>query len=141
MDNETCNLPQRTLLLCACAAQAARGDMASLDTAIRKALDGGVTVNEMKDAFAQLYAYTGFPRSLNALNLLERVLADRKAHGIEVTEGKPFVRPAAWDDAAMALEQGKYYCQGGVTYLCIRDTGDPVYHDLSTLVGLYVQAV
>lgn len=41
----------------------------------------------------------------------------------------------------MALEQGKYYSQGGVTYLCIRDTGNPVYHDLSALVGLYVQAV
>lgn len=41
----------------------------------------------------------------------------------------------------MALEQGKYYSQGVVTYLCIRDTGNPVYHDLSALVGLYVQAV
>ncbi len=41
----------------------------------------------------------------------------------------------------MALEQGKYYSQGGVTYLCIRDTGNPVYHDLSALVGLYVQTV
>lgn len=41
----------------------------------------------------------------------------------------------------MALEQGKYYSQGGVIYLCIRDTGNPVYHDLSALVGLYVQAV
>ena len=41
----------------------------------------------------------------------------------------------------MVLENGKYYSQGGVTYLCIRDTGNPVYHDLSALVGLYVQAV
>lgn len=41
----------------------------------------------------------------------------------------------------MALEQGKYYSQGGVIYLCIRDTGNPVYHDLSALVGLYVQVV
>ena len=41
----------------------------------------------------------------------------------------------------MELENGKYYSQGGVTYKCIRDTGQPVYHDLSALVGLYVQAV
>jgi hypothetical protein len=39
----------------------------------------------------------------------------------------------------MALENGKYYAQEGVTYLCIRDTGNPVYHDLANLVGLYVQ--
>lgn len=39
----------------------------------------------------------------------------------------------------MALEAGKYYSQGGVTYLCIRDTGVPVYHDLAALVGIYVE--
>ena len=41
----------------------------------------------------------------------------------------------------MALENGKYYSQDGVTYKCIRDTGNPVYNALSELVGLYVQAV
>lgn len=41
----------------------------------------------------------------------------------------------------MALEEGKYYTQGGVVYLCIRDTINPVYNDLSDLVGLYVQVV
>lgn len=39
----------------------------------------------------------------------------------------------------MALENGKYYIQDGVTYLCNRDTGNPVYHALSALVGLYVE--
>lgn len=39
----------------------------------------------------------------------------------------------------MILEQGKYYSQNDVVYLCTRDTGSPVYHDLSALVGLYVQ--
>lgn len=41
----------------------------------------------------------------------------------------------------MALESGKYYTQDGVTYLCSRDTGNPVYHALSELVGIYVNAV
>lgn len=41
----------------------------------------------------------------------------------------------------MALENGKYYSQGGVRYKCIRDTGNPVYNALSELVGLYVEAV
>lgn len=39
----------------------------------------------------------------------------------------------------MALEQGKYYIQSDVIYLCTRDTGNPVYHNLSDLVGLYVE--
>ena len=44
-------------------------------------------------------------------------------------------------DGNMALEQGKYYAQDGVTYLCIRDTVNPVYHPLADLVGLYVENV
>lgn len=39
----------------------------------------------------------------------------------------------------MALENGKYYSQYGVVYRCFRDTGNPVYHDLSALIGLYVE--
>lgn len=41
----------------------------------------------------------------------------------------------------MALESGKYYIQDYAIYKCIRDTGNPVYHPLSDLVGLYVEAV
>ena len=41
----------------------------------------------------------------------------------------------------MELVQGKYYSQGGVLYLCNRSTGQPVYHTLAELVGLYVEAV
>lgn len=94
------------LLLCGCAAWEAKGDLQRLDKAIRKALDSGVSVNELKDAFAQLYAYTGFPRSLNALNTLEHVLSERESQGIADDEGKPFHRPAAWDDAKLALQLG-----------------------------------
>ena len=41
----------------------------------------------------------------------------------------------------MALVSGKYYSQSGVVYLCNRDTGNPVYHALAELVGLYVTKV
>ena len=41
----------------------------------------------------------------------------------------------------MALEEGKYYVQEGALYLCIRDTGAPVYHTLAELDGVYVEAV
>ena len=39
----------------------------------------------------------------------------------------------------MALENGKYYTQGGITYLCNRDTVNPVYNPLNELIGLYVE--
>ena len=41
----------------------------------------------------------------------------------------------------MALEAGKYYIQSGKTYLCNRDTGNPVYHALADLVGIYVTEI
>lgn len=41
----------------------------------------------------------------------------------------------------MVLESGKYYLQGGVTYLCTRDTGIAVYQPLADLVGVYVEEV
>lgn len=41
----------------------------------------------------------------------------------------------------MALENGKYYTQGGVLYKCTRDTGNPVYNTLAELAGIYVEVV
>lgn len=42
-------------------------------------------------------------------------------------------------DGNMELFNGKYYSQNEIVYLCIRDSGTPLYHDLSSLVGLYVE--
>jgi hypothetical protein len=39
----------------------------------------------------------------------------------------------------MALENGKYYSQDGITYYCNRDTVNPVYSPLKDLVGLFVE--
>ena len=44
-------------------------------------------------------------------------------------------------DGNMALTQGKYYVQDYVIYLCTRDTVNPVYGSLESLVGLYVEVV
>ena len=41
----------------------------------------------------------------------------------------------------MELFEGLYYSQAGVTYKCTRSTGQAVYHDLSALVGIYVQKI
>ena len=41
----------------------------------------------------------------------------------------------------MELFNGKYYIQNEVVYLCTRDSGTPLYHDLSSIVGVYVEEV
>ena len=98
-------LTERQKGLAACACLMAQGDMERLEPAVRSALDNGVTVNELKEAFSHLYAYTGFPRSLNALGVLGIVLQDNP--NPDWQEGKPWTRPAEWDDAKAAYELGK----------------------------------
>lgn len=44
-------------------------------------------------------------------------------------------------DGNMELFEGLYYVQNGVTYRCTRNSGQPVYHALSDLVGLYVEVI
>ena len=41
----------------------------------------------------------------------------------------------------MEIYKGLYYTQSDVVYLCIRDSGQPLYHDLSELVGNYVEVI
>lgn len=70
---------------------------------------------------------------------------DTAALWVEVTEdyvdGKEtgtLENPIAYT-GNMILEEGKYYEQNEIVYLCTRDSGNPVYHDLQHLVGLYVE--
>ena len=96
-------LTERQQGLAACACLMAQGDLERLEPAVRQALDKGVTINELKEAFSQLYAYTGFPRSLNALGVLGKVLENADPAW---QQGKPWTRPAEWDDARKAYELG-----------------------------------
>jgi hypothetical protein len=41
----------------------------------------------------------------------------------------------------MEIYNGLYYSQNDAVYLCIRDSGQPLYHDLIVLVGNYVEVV
>ena len=75
------------------AASMASSKMAELDKALNQGLDAGLTVNEAKEILVQLYAYTGFPRSLNALNVLMNVTEARKQRGIKDVAGKEPVQP------------------------------------------------
>lgn len=64
------------------AAFTAQGDLENLKTAINGGLNNGLTVNEIKEVLIQMYAYCGFPHSLNGLNTFIAVLDERKADGI-----------------------------------------------------------
>lgn len=41
----------------------------------------------------------------------------------------------------MEIFKNKYYTQNDVLYICTRDSGQALTHDLSSLVGLYVNVV
>jgi alkylhydroperoxidase/carboxymuconolactone decarboxylase family protein YurZ len=81
-------LPSHKRSVAPIAAAAALGDMAQLDAALNRALDAGLTVSEVKEILVQLYAYAGFPRSLNALGELMKVLEARKQRGIVDPPGR-----------------------------------------------------
>lgn len=55
----------------------ANGDMARLKPALAQGLEAGLTVNEIKEILVQMYAYAGFPRSLNGLAAFMGVLEER----------------------------------------------------------------
>ncbi|TFZ00126.1 carboxymuconolactone decarboxylase family protein [Ramlibacter humi] len=66
----------------------ATGDMPRLNTALNEGLDAGLTVSDAREILVQLYAYAGFPRSLNALGELMKVLDARKQRGVQDAPGR-----------------------------------------------------
>ena len=70
------------------AAFTANGEMAKLSTALHEGLDAGLTVNEIKEILVQMYAYAGFPRSLNGITAFMAVMDERHAKGITDEMGK-----------------------------------------------------
>lgn len=103
------------------AAFTANGDIENLSTALNEGLDNGLTVNEIKEVLVQLYAYAGFPRSLNALNAFMSVLKARQAKGIKDVTGK----------AASPLPADKSPLELG-TEIQTRLVGGPVTGELYT---------
>ncbi|WP_338185819.1 carboxymuconolactone decarboxylase family protein, partial [Jatrophihabitans sp.] len=80
------------------------GDMENLSTQLNAGLDAGLTVEETKEILVQLYAYCGFPRSLNGISTLMAVMEKRKANGINDKQGKPAISKKVPEDK---YEQGR----------------------------------
>ena len=103
----------------------ARGDQSSLAIAIGEGFDAGLTANQMKEALSQLYAYTGFPRSLNALGTLKKVMEQRG--NVEMgAESSPL--PSGFD----ALKQG--------TEVQTKLSGQPFNYDFCPAEDYYLKA-
>ena len=81
---------------------AATGDMAGLHAALDHGLDAGLSIGDCKEILVQLYAYAGFPRSLNALGELMKVVEERKQRGIADPQGR-LPAPVPSGDAMLAL--------------------------------------
>ncbi|MGN0902843.1 MAG: carboxymuconolactone decarboxylase family protein, partial [Succinivibrio sp.] len=76
MADESLSVKERNIAVVA--SYTAQGKIPELEQALKKALDDGLSVNELKEVLVQMYAYTGFPRSLNALNTLKKIVDENK---------------------------------------------------------------
>lgn len=83
-------------------AAAAAGDMARLGEALDRGLDAGLSIAEAREILVQVYAYAGFPRSLNALGELMKVLEARRQRGVRDEAGREPGRPIPKGDALLA---------------------------------------
>ena len=122
-------LTERQQCIVAISSLEAKGDIDGLKAAINAGLDAGLTVNQIKEALSQLYAYTGFPRSLNALGALQGVLEERGKQGIKDEEGRD-ASPMA--DGYDALRQG--------TEVQTRLSGRPFNYTFAPATDYYLKA-
>lgn len=72
-----------------------------------------------------------YPPSLTTASLYEAI---NKEHSGEADDPIPYTPP-------MEIFAGKYYIQDGVVYRCTRNSEVALSHNLSALVGLYVEEV
>lgn len=80
------------------AAYAAEGDIPGLRVSLVRGLDEGMTVSESREVLVQVYAYAGFPRSLNALSELMQLIETRQRQGKHDVQGQePSPVPAPED--------------------------------------------
>lgn len=72
-----------------------------------------------------------YPPSLDTASLYEVIV---ESHEGTEDDPIPYTPP-------MEIFNGKYYTQNGVKYLCTRDSGTALTHNLADLVGIYVSVV
>ena len=120
---------EQAACMSAIACNEAKGDLVALETAICNGLEAELTVSRIKEALSQLYAYTGFPRSLNALGVFQKTIENRKAKGKSVIEG---------EDASPLPDDYDAFRQGAAVQT--RLTGKPFNYDFAPATDYYLKA-
>ncbi|HSI59568.1 MAG TPA: carboxymuconolactone decarboxylase family protein, partial [Ideonella sp.] len=111
----------------------ATSDMPKLNAALNQGLDAGLTISEAKEILVQLYAYAGFPKSLNALGELLKVVEDRKQRGIQDAPGRePSRAIATGNELVAAGKANQTEISGG-------QVQGPVF-DFAPIINQYLQA-
>lgn len=80
----------------------ATSDKTKLNIALNEGLDAGMTISEAREILVQLYAYAGFPKSLNALSELLSVVSEREQRGIKDAVGRSPTRASPIGDELIA---------------------------------------
>lgn len=76
-------------------------------------------------------AMEAYPPSIYTASLYEVI---NEEHEGTIDDAIPYIPP-------MEIEEGKYYTQYDVLYKCTRSSGTALTHDLSSLVGIYVEMI
>ena len=111
----------------------AGSDMPALEAALTQGLDAGLAVGEAREILVQLYAYAGFPRSLNALGVLMKVVEARKVRGIEDAPGREPGAAIPTGDALLVVGKANQ------TRISGRPVEGPVF-DFAPVINQYLQA-
>lgn len=101
-ENEKLSARERAIV--PIAALTAKGDLPGLKIALAEGLDSGMGVNDIKEVLVQMYAYCGFPRSLQGINTFMALLDERRQSGISDKPGSE-ASPIVSDEAK--YERGK----------------------------------
>lgn len=96
-------LTSREQAIVAVASYTGKGDLEHLKAAFVRALEAGMTINEVNEVLIHAYAYCGFPRSLRAIQTFMRVVDERKANGIKDKVGR---------EASVITDSGNRYERG-----------------------------
>ena len=113
-------------------AAAAVGDIPKLDRALNEGLDAGLSLSETKEILVQMYAYAGFPRSLNALGELMKVVDARKQRGVQDAPGR---EPAPVPEGRELLQLGT----ANQTKLIGAPAGGPLF-EFSPVIDEYLKS-
>ncbi|HPE78242.1 MAG TPA: carboxymuconolactone decarboxylase family protein [Draconibacterium sp.] len=103
-DMEENGLNQKEKSLVSISSFTAQGKIEELKSALNEGLDAGLTLNEINEELVQLYAYCGFPKSLNGIGAFMETVKERKKKGITDEQGKEIVMN---DDVKDKYEQGR----------------------------------